>query len=342
MEIPRPKTAAEANTPHPDLFLPADGKTSAGAPRTMRGRRRARFWIENILFKAALRCIPRLPRCVVVVLADGMGLAAWLVDRRDRRIAMANLDLAYGDTLSGAEKRAIARRVFRNFSLTMTDYFWFSRNTRERVRRYVEVDELSERWLKGGPLVAVTAHFGNWEVFGHAAMMQGSMLASVAKPVKNPEIDRRINALREASGQRIVPRAGALKALVRVLRDRGTVALLLDQDTRVEDGGVFVPFFGVPVPVSGAAAGLAVRMEVPLVMAYCAHRGGGFYRCYVRDVLRPEELRGKDPGEVTARVSAMLEEEIRRDPAQWLWTYKRWKRRMPGVPAERYPFYADC
>jgi KDO2-lipid IV(A) lauroyltransferase len=132
-----------------------------------------------------------------------------------------------------------------------------------------------------------------------------------------------------------------LKALVRVLRDKGTVALLLDQDTRVEDGGLFVPFFGVPVPISGAATGLAIRMEVPLVMAYCCHQGGGRYRCYVRNVFRPEALKGRDPVEVTAQIGVMLEEEIRRDPAQWLWTYKRWKRRMPGVPRERYPFYAD-
>ena len=314
-------------------------ETSAERPITL--RRRIRFRIEDVLFALALFGIPRLPRSWVVALAKGMGALAYHVDRRDRRIALANLDLAYGGGLTPQAKRDIVRNVFRNFALTMLDYFWFSRHSGERIRRYVEVDEASIPWLSWGPLVAVTAHLGNWEVFGHTAMSYGAALVSVAKPVKNPMIDRRINRLREASGQRIVPRAGALKALVRVLRDKGTVALLLDQDTRVEDGGLFVPFFGVPVPISGAATWLAIRMEVPLVMAYCCHQGGGRYRCYVRNVFRPEALKGRDPGEVTAQIGVMLEEEIRRDPAQWLWTYKRWKRRMPGVPRERYPFYAD-
>lgn len=300
------------------------------------------FWVEAAVFLLASRCIPFFPRCWVVALAKGAGRLACCVDRRDCRIAMANLDLAYGDTLTRQEKGVIVRKVLQNFSLTMLDYFWFSRDASERIRRYVDVDPASVQWLKGGPLVAVTAHLGNWEVFGHVAMLQGSSLVSVAKPIKNPLIDKRINQLREASGQRIVPRAGALKALVRVLRDKGSVALLLDQDTRVEDGGMFVPFFGVPVPISGAAAGLAVRMESPLVMAYCRHQGGGRYRCYVRDVFRAEELKGRDPAAITAQIGALLEEEIRRDPAQWLWTYKRWKRRMPGVAQERYPFYADC
>jgi KDO2-lipid IV(A) lauroyltransferase len=255
---------------------------------------------------------------------------------------MANLDLAYGDSISQDEKRAIVLKVFQNFSLTMLDYYWFSRNTAERIRLYVKADASCFPWLNGGPLVAVTAHFGNWEVFGHVAVAAGSGLASVAKPVKNPLIDRRINQYREASGQRIIPREGALKALVRVLREKGTVALLLDQDTRLEDGGVFVPFFGVPVPMSGAAGGLAARMAAPLAIAYCRHQGDGTYFCYIRNVFRPEELKGKDAAEITGMISALLEDEIRRDPSQWLWLYKRWKRRTAGVAPERYPFYADC
>lgn len=254
---------------------------------------------------------------------------------------MANLDLAYGQTLDAASKRAIARDVFRTFALTALDIFWFSRDTRARVERYVLLEEGSERWMGQGPLVAVTAHFGNWEVFGHVAMLRGAALVSVAKPVKNPRIDERLNRLRQACGQRIVPRQGALKGLVKSLHEKATVALLLDQDTREAEGGVFVDFFGVPAPVSAAGAGLAARLGVPLVMGYCRSTADGSYRCYVRDVLTPEALKGRDAGELTAEIAKLLEAEIRRHPGQWMWTYKRWKRRKPGAARSGYPFYAD-
>lgn len=305
-------------------------------------RRRIRHRVEDGLFALAMRVVPRLSRRSVVALSKALGSMAWACDRRDRRIAHANLDLAYGAALSPAAKRVVVRGVFRTFALTALDLFWFSRDTRERIRRHVIVEEGSDVWLGKGPLVAVTAHYGNWEIFGHVAALRGASLVSVAKPVKNPAIDARLNRIRESNGQRIVPRAGALKALVKALHEAGTVAFLLDQDTREAEGGVFVDFFGVPAPVSGAAAALAVRMGAPLVMGYCRHEDGGNYRCYVRDVLRPEALRGRDPAEVTAETARLLEAEIRRHPEQWLWTYKRWKRRKPGADPALYPFYADA
>lgn len=310
--------------------------------RTLSRRRQARFWIEAQLAELASRAIPILPRMMVVALAWTLGWIAWLVDRRDRRVALANLDLAFGATLSDRAKRRIVRRVLQVFALTALDYFWFSRDTRRRIETYLTVEPSAEPWMGKGPLVAVTAHFGNWEIFGHAAALRGAVLSSVAKPVKNPRIDALVNRIREHSGQHIIPREGALKSMVRVLRDGGTVALLLDQDTRVSEGGVFVDFFGVPVPIAGAVAGLVQKLQVPIVMAYCRNEGRGRYHCYVREIMRPDDLRGLSPVEITARIARFLEDEIRRDPTQWLWTYKRWKRRMPGVDPARYPFYADC
>jgi KDO2-lipid IV(A) lauroyltransferase len=294
------------------------------------------------LFAGALRLLPLLPRRGIVALAGALGNLAWLLARRDRRVALANLDLAFGSSLSRGQKRLIARQVFRNFAQTVLDYFWFSRHRSERIARWVVMDDSVAFWFGKGALVAVTAHFGNWEILGQIAAIRGAPLHSVAKPVKNPAIDARVNRLREESGQRIIPRDGALKTLVKVLRENGVVALLLDQDTREAEGGVFVDFFGVPAPVSSAAASLASKFRVPILPAFCRHEGGGRYRCYAREALLPEALQGLSAGEITARIARVLESEIRSDPGQWLWTYKRWKRRQPGVDAARYPFYADC
>ena len=277
------------------------------AEKPVPARRRIRYLLEDSLFAFAFRVVPLLPRRCVVGLARSLGFMAWILARRDRRIAMANLDLAYGRSLDAAGKRAIVRGVFRTFALTALDIFWFSRDTRARIERHVVVEAGSEKWMGAGPLVAVTAHFGNWEVFGHVATLRGATLVSVAKPVKNPVIDERLNQLRRACGQRIVPRQGALKALVKSLREKATVALLLDQDTREAEGGVFVDFFGVPVPVSSAAAGLAERMGVPLVMGYCRSREDGRYVCYVHDVLEPAVLKGREVADITADIARLLE-----------------------------------
>jgi KDO2-lipid IV(A) lauroyltransferase len=299
--------------------------------------------VEAAGFDAASAIISHLPRRVVVALAHWGAAAAWRLARRDRRIALANLRLAFGETLDDRERERIVRCSFERFLLTVLDYAWFSRHGRERLERYVTFDEaLTASLDKREAWVAVTAHFGNWEIAGRYAAMRGAQLASVAKPVRNPLIDARINQARRLQGQAVVPRQGALRTLLRVLKERGVVALLLDQDTRPAEGGVFVPFFGVPVPVARAAGSLAQRLGVPLVPVFCHGEPGGRYRCHARPALMPADMAGATPEELTARITAIIEAEIRAAPDQWLWTYKRWKRRQPGVDPARYPFYADC
>ena len=285
---------------------------------------------------------PRLSRATVVALARFLGWVAWHVARRDRRVALANLDLAFGVGLSRRQKHAVALESFRTFARVALDYFWFSRDGAERACRYVALDESVMPWLEEGALIAVTAHFGNWEILGQVAARRGVPLASVAKPVRNPLVDAEVNKLREASGQSIIPRAGALKSLVRILKNGGKVALVLDQDTRVTEGGVFVDFFGVQVPVSSAPAALALKLEIPIVPAFSLYEGGGRFRSYALAPLMPATIRGKTVAEITQLITTAIEQEIRRVPGQWLWMYKRWKRRMPGVDPSRYPFYADC
>jgi KDO2-lipid IV(A) lauroyltransferase len=303
---------------------------------------RLRFQVEAWLFAGAMRLIPSLSRKAVTRLARVLGRLGWIISLRDRHIAKANLDLAFGETLTVREKRLIGRQAFITFAQTGLDYFWFSRDREQRIREWTVVDESALKWMHPGRLVGVTAHFGNWEILGWLFVMNGATVSSVAKPVKNPMIDAEINRIRMLSGQHIVPRDGALRALVRALKSEGTVALLLDQDTLPAEGGVFVPFFDVPVPISSAGAGLALKLKAPIILTYCICNSEGRYFCYVRDVLTPEAIEGMSSEDVTAKITASLETEIRRNPGCWLWSYKRWKRRLPGVDPARYPYYADC
>jgi len=299
--------------------------------------------LEARLFDWAVAIVPRLPRRVILFLARCLGLAAWVFARRDRRVAVANLRLAFGDSMSDRQRARLVRQCFQRYALIFLDLLWFSRDTRHRMEQCFTFDESLAKWIRqGGPFVAVTAHFGNWEMLGPNAARMGLPLTSVAKPLRNIEIDERVTAFRTAMGQVIVPREGALRAMLRVLKSNGVVALALDQDTRPADGGAFVPFFGVPVPVSNAAAMLALRLRVPILPGFCRVEPGGRYRGYARPALMPADFEGDDVESLTARITAEIEAEIRAAPEQWLWSYKRWKRRQPGADPARYPFYADC
>jgi len=293
---------------------------------------------EACLVGLALLIIPPLPRPVVVRLSRWLGALGFRLSRRDRRLALANLDVAFGDRLSDAEKTAIARESFRTFALVVLDLFWFQMFSRARLARWVAFDASMDAYFPPGPTVAVTAHFGNWEVMGLATAARGAPPVSVAAPLNNPVVGRLLTRGRRGTGQAVVGKHGAVRALLRALRGGGKVALLIDQNTLPAEGGRFVEFFGLPVPMSAAAARLSRHTQSDILPAFCVPDEGGGYRACALPPYRPA---GNDEREATQRLAALLEDVIRADPGHWLWMYKRWKYVPPDGVRERYPFYAQ-
>src|SRR5207248_3835317 len=66
-----------------------------------------RYRLEHIGLLIAARLVPLLPRPVLVALAKMFGALASLLDRYGRSIALANLDCAFGQKYSAAEKHRI-------------------------------------------------------------------------------------------------------------------------------------------------------------------------------------------------------------------------------------------
>ena len=296
--------------------------------------------------RVGLVVLPRLPRGLMLALARMMGWVGYVCSRRSRRLGLENLDLAFGTTKSPAEKRRILRHSLQNFSLVMLDLLWFTRDSAARM----------ERWFKAAPSmqaamdehvaqVGVTGHFGNWELMGRYWALAGGGIMSVAMPLKNPAVDVLLQRVRGNTGQQVVAREGALKKLVRHLRTGGIVALLLDQNTAPDEGGIFVNFFGKPVAVSPAAGLLAHLTKAQIIFGYALPRADGTYLGEMPYVLSSAEITALDRAsvarEITQRITTLYEEAIRAHPDCWLWSYKRWRYIPTGMASDGFPSYAQ-
>ena len=298
--------------------------------------------IEAAAFRVALAIVPRFPRRVVLFIAWIGGNLGFLFDRRGRQIGLANLDIAFGQTKSPEEKKTILRHSFITFTRTLIDVIWFGTNSKERLNRYVKPDDSVQRLFSGKNQICVTAHFGNWEVAGQNMALHDFPFYSIAMPVKNPEVDRLLIERREVTGQKIIPREGALRKMLGVLRGGGKVAFLVDQNTEEREGGIWVNFFGLPVPVTPAPAALAVKTGSEIFIGFCEPLCGGHYRFYITETIVPPETGGEETTlTLTQQIMTAIERQVSNYPEHWLWMYKRWKIKNPSVDPERYPFYAD-
>ena len=86
------------------------------------------------------------------------------------------------------------------------------------------------RLLKGGPIIMLTGHFGNWEMAGYLFGVFGFPPHSVARNLDNPYLDRFLKSFRERTGQKMIPKTGGYDQILEVLNSKGVLSFLADQD----------------------------------------------------------------------------------------------------------------
>lgn len=290
---------------------------------------------KDALTYHAARLALWLPRQVsletALRLAAPAGDLIWALDRRTRERALAHLDLAYGDSKSAPEKAAIARAALRNAARCFVEVTHMD-TIRARFADYVTVDgwEHVRTVLDSGRgAIVATAHLGNWEVLAAYCAGQGIPITGIARQLNDPRLNQLLVDFRARNGVRTIMRESASsgREIIRVLRERGILALLIDQDLHAPS--VSVPFFGRPARTPVAGATLAVRRDLPIVPAFARRRPQGGHRLIILPPLWPPHSgdRRADVVELTRRCTAIIEAQVREVPEEWVWWHKRWRRR---------------
>jgi KDO2-lipid IV(A) lauroyltransferase len=188
---------------------------------------------------------------------------------------------------------------------------------------------------KGGGVVAITGHFGSWEVLAAAMAAHGIPFVAVQKPRESPLLDAVIARYRRSGGAEFLARGNAARGALRALASGKAVAILYDQDAP-KDEGVFVPFFGRLACTRDGPVKIALRARAAVLPVFLHRVGtGSSHVAHIRPpvpLLRPDGDVAGAIRENVRRITAAVEEEIRRAPDHWSWVHKRWKTQPPGEP----------
>ena len=307
--------------------------------RTWRRGHRFRHRLEYAGLRLAAGGLGALPLPAAMRLAAGVAAMIIRVARPLRRIALTNLAIAFPEK-SDAERTAILLASYRNLGRMVAEcahlHDLTAANVGEAVRygdERVWREEI-EPLLATGGVLALTGHFGNWELFAYAYGLLGHPVSLVHQTIKNPLVDAYVERMRSGGGTRLFRKQEAARAVLRALKERAIVVLPLDQN-QSRRAGVFVDFFGVPASTSDGLARLALRTGTPIIPVFLV-RDGVSARHRIVFLPRVEfpviEDRDSAVRELTQRCTAALESMIRNHPDHWLWTHKRWRTRPLGDP----------
>ncbi len=276
-----------------------------------------------------LRLFEPLPWRLLYLLGRGVGLFVWLFPSPFKRIARRNLELALPD-VSAEERARILREHFAGLGCALfeTAMCWWSSNERIRHMTLVNgMEHVRAAQEAGRGVLLLSAHFNTIEM-SCRALAARLPLNIMYRPTKNLLIGEFVHSRRAVQTKRAIPRDD-VRTLIKALKDRDVVWYAPDQSFR-KKGAEMVKLFGIPAATNTATSRIA-GMTNAVVLPYFFERlpGGGF-----KGTIHPplDGFPTDDAVADTERFNRLVEAEVRRVPAQYLWIHRRFKGLTPDYP----------
>ena len=302
--------------------------------------KKIRYRLEWAGLLIAARIVPLLSRNGCCRLGLVLGEVMSIMDQHGRKVALSNLEVAFGDRFTPRERDQIVRESFQHFARTMLDLLWSPRLRAENFSKYIELENFEETASYGPERSIIIAcyHYSNFEWLSLACGFLDLKGTIISQEFKNSSLDPIFKQLREQSGHELVPRERGIMRLYKVLRRKGRTAMLVDLTVPPSQGAVAINCFGLETSVTSAHAWVHERTGVPIVPAHTEPLPDGRYRLVFHPKI--ENTAGMTPQQVAQACWDSFEPYVRQNPAPWLWMYKHWRYR-PAHPDRPYPFYAN-
>ena len=180
---------------------------------------------------------------------------------------------------------------------------------------------------QGRAIVFVTPHFGAWELGGVAmGVLSDDNISAVYKEMDNKDFERWTIDARGSFGNKSIEKKGALKALVKLTKNKESCAILIDTALNEKDG-VLVEFLGKKVYQSPVPAYLARKFDAAIVPAVLFSEDEQNYELMVYDeiVVNRTEDEKQDILDATQLQANWMSEIIINNPKYWFWIHRRFK-----------------
>ena len=279
-----------------------------------------------------MRLAALLPLPVAHAVGVLLGWLFYLVQNPHREVARRNIALCM-PKLSPKERRRMLRLSLIETGKTAMEspIMWLS--SRERtlslVREEIGKEVMQAALAKGKGVIVVAPHLGSWELVSLYCSTHYP-ITSLYRPLRRPEVEPLVLKGRTRFGAELVPTdTKGVRSLFQALAANELVGIPPDQDPR-DAGGVFVPFFGIQANTMTLVSRLAQKSGAEMVLAIAERLswGRGFRMHYLPLQIEEESMEGH-----VAAITRAVEAATGRFPAQYQWSYKRFRTRPEGEGA---------
>ena len=242
---------------------------------------------------------------------------------RSKKIIKNNL-IKFDNSLTSEKIAKISKEMWGNYGRILSEYPYISSFRRGILDEYVKIEnkEILEQIKKGQPVIFVSAHFSNFELMAMAIEKAGIKLSAIFRPLNNKMVNSIMEPLRKKyiCRNQIKKGINGVRESLKFFKKGTSIAIMIDQ--RVREGEK-INFFGNPAYTTTIPAQFVKKFGCKIQPVHIERYNKIYFKIYFEEQIVIEE--NEDIASISLKLNQWLENKIRKNPSQWIWTHDRWK-----------------
>ena len=242
---------------------------------------------------------------------------------RSKEVIKDNL-LKFDYTLTPEKLNNISEEMWGNYGRILSEYPYISSFRKGDLDKYVKIEniEILEEIKKGPPVIFVSAHFSNFELMAMAIEKAGINLSAIYRPLNNKLVNSIMEPIRKKyiCKNQIKKGINGVRESLKFFKQGTSVAIMIDQ--RVSEGEK-INFFDYPAFTTTIPAQFVKKFKCKVQPVHIER----YNKINFKITFDEQIIFGKneDSASISLKLNQWLENKIRKNPSQWIWTHDRWK-----------------
>lgn len=246
-----------------------------------------------------------------------------------KKIIDINLKNSFPE-LTESELKTIRRKFYRHFSDLLVEgikNLSMSENELKKRFRVLNPEIMNSMHANGKSVILVSGHYNNWEwLITSQAFLFNHRALGIGMPLSSKFLDKKINQRRQRFGMKVI-NSKNFKAEINNCSSPVAIMTLGDQSPSDSNKSYWMNFLNQPTAVLFGTEQMAHEFDFAVVFFEIKKVKRGYYEIELK--LITENPKSMKWGEITEIHTGLLERLIRERPEFWLWSHKRWKRKVP-------------
>ena len=242
---------------------------------------------------------------------------------RSKKIITNNVN-KFDSSLTTEKIKKISQEMWGNYGRILSEYPYISNFRKGDLDKYIKIENIErlEEVKKGQPVVFVSAHFSNFELMAMAIEKAGINLSAIYRPLNNKMVNSIMEPLRKKyiCKKQIKKGLNGVREALKYFKQGISIAIMIDQ--RVSEGER-INFFNYPAHTTTIPAQFVKKFGCKIQPVHIERYDKIYFKISFDEQITMDD--NADDAFISLRLNQWLEEKIRKNPSQWIWSHDRWK-----------------